>query len=166
MEDFTAHSNWIELALIDLGYHDIFPHVGVNTQIMLDDKRIFPLTTGTFGSLDFVHSLLGEATDKLSQTQIAEVSEGFMATSNQTSSELLSTVMNLLRRLPGLDPSSPEFHDMQSVAREADDLRSQFGIVSEHATIIDADAILLKIYPVLALRDRVMKRSVIDLYTR
>lgn len=30
LEDFTAHSNWVELALRKLGHRDVFCHVGDN----------------------------------------------------------------------------------------------------------------------------------------
>lgn len=59
LEDLSAHSNWVELALIEMGYNQVFPHVGSNTAITLGGKRIFPLVTGTFGGMDFIHSLLG-----------------------------------------------------------------------------------------------------------
>lgn len=59
LEDFPAHSNYVELTLIELGHRDVFPHVGTRSQINLNGRNVFPLTTGTFGGLDFVHSLLG-----------------------------------------------------------------------------------------------------------
>lgn len=59
LEDFPAHSNYVELALIELGHHQVFPQVGLATKVKLGRKEVFPLTTGTFGGLDFVHSLLG-----------------------------------------------------------------------------------------------------------
>jgi hypothetical protein len=59
LEDLSAHSNWVELAMIEMGYNPVFPHVGSNTAITLGGKRIFPLVTGTFGGMDFIHSLLG-----------------------------------------------------------------------------------------------------------
>jgi len=59
LEDLSAHSNWVELALIEMGYHNVFPHVGERTTIHLGGKTIFPLVTGTFGGMDFIHSLLG-----------------------------------------------------------------------------------------------------------
>jgi len=57
-EDFSAHSNYVELALREMGYHSVFPHVGTSTEVNVRGKRIFPLVTGTFGGLDFVISVL------------------------------------------------------------------------------------------------------------
>lgn len=67
LEDFSAHSNWCELSLIRLGYHQVFAHVGDAVKIQTPAGPAPPLVTGTFGGSDFVHSLLGEATDHLSE---------------------------------------------------------------------------------------------------
>lgn len=59
LEDFSAHSNYVELALIEIGEKDVFPHVGRNCQINLRGSRhqVYPLVTGTFGGVDFLHSV-------------------------------------------------------------------------------------------------------------
>lgn len=60
LEDFSAHSNFTELALIELGERDVFPHVGRRTQVELPGVRrpVYPLVTGTFGGVDFLHSVM------------------------------------------------------------------------------------------------------------
>jgi hypothetical protein len=84
MEDFPAHSNFCELALINLGYDQVFAHVGDYVRVQAPNgKSVPPLVTGelykcvpihfpyvhgdlgTFGGDDFQHSLLGEAGDKI-----------------------------------------------------------------------------------------------------
>ena len=62
--DFFAHSNYTELALIELGERDIFPHVGRNTKLRIPGAScsVYPLVTGTFGGVDFLHSVTGEGT--------------------------------------------------------------------------------------------------------
>lgn len=55
--DFAAHSNYLELALRELGEFAVFPHAGVSTQMWIQGKQIFPLTTGTFGGVDLVSLL-------------------------------------------------------------------------------------------------------------
>lgn len=49
MVDFSAHSNFCELVLNELGYREVFPQVGKATSINLNGRNCFPLTTGTFG---------------------------------------------------------------------------------------------------------------------
>lgn len=73
MKDFGAHTNYTELALRELGYHDVFPHCGAATEINIRGHRIFPLVTGTFGAVDFIHSVLGEATDHFTQSEVEEM---------------------------------------------------------------------------------------------
>lgn len=57
LEDFGAHTNYTELALRELGYRDVFPHTGSATEINVKGHRVFPLVTGTFGVVDFLHSV-------------------------------------------------------------------------------------------------------------
>ncbi|KAF2018716.1 Het-C-domain-containing protein [Aaosphaeria arxii CBS 175.79] len=73
MEDFGAHTNYAELVLREIGYHNVFPHVGAATEINLHGKRVFPLVTGTFGGVDFFHSVLGEATDHFTQSEVDQM---------------------------------------------------------------------------------------------
>ncbi|MCJ1425682.1 hypothetical protein MMC29_003582 [Sticta canariensis] len=73
LEDFGAHTNYTELALRELGYKNVFPHTGTATGINLRGQHVFPLVTGTFGTVDFLHSVLGEATDHFAQTEIDQL---------------------------------------------------------------------------------------------
>ena len=57
LEDFGAHTNYAELVLREMGYRDVFPHVGSATEIDLRGHRVYPLVTGTFGVVDFLHSV-------------------------------------------------------------------------------------------------------------
>jgi hypothetical protein len=46
LEDFSAHSNFCELALVQMGY-DVFTHVGDGVRIHAPNgKRVAPLVTG------------------------------------------------------------------------------------------------------------------------
>lgn len=45
-----------------MGHIEVFPHVGDQVRIQAPNgKYVSPLVTGTFGSSDFTHSLLGGA---------------------------------------------------------------------------------------------------------
>jgi hypothetical protein len=110
MEDFGAHSNYTELALRELGYHGVFPHTGANTELNVQGKRIFPLVTGTFGAVDFLHSVLGEATDHFTQSEVDEMRAALDAAQTQQanksrssggSSSDASGLMGLLGQVPG-----------------------------------------------------------------
>ncbi|RDB30692.1 hypothetical protein Hypma_005902 [Hypsizygus marmoreus] len=76
LEDFTAHTNWCELALVSMGHRDVFLHVGDQVRIQAPNgKWVAPIVTGTFGSSDFTHSLLGEANDHLSQASVSDLNK-------------------------------------------------------------------------------------------
>ncbi|KAI0202578.1 heterokaryon incompatibility Het-C [Astrocystis sublimbata] len=68
LEDFAAHSNFVELCLHELGEEQVFPFVGDACRVEVphgfrSKKKVAPIVTGTFGMLDIFHSLLGEADD-------------------------------------------------------------------------------------------------------
>ena len=47
LEDFGAHTNYVELSLRELGYHNVFPHTGTASEIFLiNGTQAFPLVTG------------------------------------------------------------------------------------------------------------------------
>ncbi|KAL8837955.1 MAG: hypothetical protein Q9170_002327 [Blastenia crenularia] len=73
LEDFGAHTSYTELVLREMGHTNVFPHTGAATEINLRGRRVFPLVTGTFGAVDFLHSVLGEATDHFAQTEIDQL---------------------------------------------------------------------------------------------
>ncbi|KAA6407711.1 MAG: hypothetical protein FRX48_08549 [Lasallia pustulata] len=84
LEDFGAHTNYTELALREQGFRDVFPHTGSATEINLQGHRVFPLVTGTFGAVDFLHSVLGEATDHFAQTEVDELNKALGDAQTQT----------------------------------------------------------------------------------
>ena len=88
MADFFAHSNYTELALIEMGERDVFPHVGRRTMMGIQGARgeVFPLVTGTFGGVDFISSLCGEVRLRL----------------------LLTSGVSLLTSRPGIGQAHPE----------------------------------------------------------
>lgn len=45
-----------------MGEEDVFPHVGRNTMLRIPGARreVYPIVTGTFGGVDFLHSVTGE----------------------------------------------------------------------------------------------------------
>jgi hypothetical protein len=99
LEDYSAHSNYVELALVELGEEDVFPHVGRNTRLYVEaaGKEVWPIITGTFGGVDFLHSVCGEFTDKTTQSELQEL-EG--AITNADRSKNKSKIKELLSQLP------------------------------------------------------------------
>ncbi len=45
LEDFGAHTNYTELTLRELGYHNVFALVGSQSMINLQGKQVYPLVS-------------------------------------------------------------------------------------------------------------------------
>lgn len=56
LEDYSAHSNYTELALIELGERGVFPHVGRNTRMELPgvEHEVYPVSS--FNAVPHPHS--------------------------------------------------------------------------------------------------------------
>ena len=97
LEDYLAHSNYTELALIEMGERDVFPHVGRSTRIRLEGANgsVYPIVTGTFGGVDFLHSVTGEVSDKLTQNEIQEL-EGTLQQSQNADTSMLAKLLDMI----------------------------------------------------------------------
>ncbi|KAE8387175.1 heterokaryon incompatibility protein Het-C-domain-containing protein [Aspergillus alliaceus] len=100
LEDYAAHSNYTELSLIELGESNVFPHVGRNTKVELHSAQndIYPIVTGTFGGVDFFHSVLGELSDKVTQSEVQSL-DGVIADS-QSGTPFEGFIQDLLSKIP------------------------------------------------------------------
>ncbi|KAI6081889.1 Het-C-domain-containing protein [Hypoxylon rubiginosum] len=123
LEDFLAHSNYTELALIELGERDIFPHVGHDTKLRIPGARhsVYPCVTGTFGGVDFLHSVTGEVSDKLTQNEIQELEGTLEENSRKNDTSILE---GLLDKIPdgifgGGGDKKQKLEDIQSNAANA-----------------------------------------------
>lgn len=114
LEDFGAHTNYVELALRELGLTNVFPHTGTATMINLRGKHTFPLVTGTFGMVDFFHSVLGEATDHFTQSEINEMDNALGSAQSSQSSSLCKNLINLLSKIPGTSALCAEAEKLQA----------------------------------------------------
>ncbi|KAI9463015.1 heterokaryon incompatibility protein HET-C [Russula earlei] len=123
LEDFTAHSNFCELALVSMGHSDVFVHVGEHVRIQAPDGRyVAPLVTGTFGSSDFLFSLLGEASDHISEASVSDLNKAMDSALSRSASVGRSpadTLRDLLFRLPG-GAGSEMARDMKGIERIRD----------------------------------------------
>jgi hypothetical protein len=160
LEDYAAHSNYVELALIELGEEDVFPHVGSNARFRVQGagKEVYPIVTGTFGGVDFLHSVCGEITDKTTQSELQEL-EG--AISNADRSKNKSKIKDLLSKLPdGIFGGKDE-------AGKADELENNANAAAMgniHITPKEPEAfteqigeLVKQIYPIMEFHDEIMQ---------
>ncbi|KAI5466960.1 heterokaryon incompatibility Het-C [Mariannaea sp. PMI_226] len=178
MEDFSAHSNYCELALRELGYHSVFAHCGTATEINLNGKRVFPLVTGTFGAVDFLHSVIGEATDHFTQAEVDEVdialkNAGGTSNSGSTSRGLFglsapTDFISLVGNLPGvgsgfasqardLKAASDAQERMNHQVMSRDMSRDNTNVVPGMSPNFDPVKVAGQIYPILEFRDKIVK---------
>ncbi|KAJ7439335.1 heterokaryon incompatibility protein HET-C [Mycena latifolia] len=160
LEDFSAHSNFCELALVSMGHTEVFVHVGDQVRIQAPNgKWVAPLVTGTFGGNDFTHSLLGEAGDHLSQASVSDLNKELdkaraaSTTRGGPGSNPSSALRDLLFKLPG-GSGSEMSREMDSIER----IRagpSQGGKRPEDMSPQELHAVL---WQVLSFRDSVVKK--------
>ncbi|KAI9728175.1 MAG: hypothetical protein M1828_004636 [Chrysothrix sp. TS-e1954] len=136
LEDFGAHTNYVELSLRELGYRNVFSHTGTATEIFLPNgKQSFPLVTGTFGGVDFLHSVLGEATDHVTQSEVSEVDEMNKALQDASlqnrsgSGSAISQLTGLMSKVPGTRGLCDEAVDLQRASdAQAFELEASGGV--------------------------------------
>ena len=159
LEDYSAHSNYTELALRELGEYDVFPHVGRRTQINLPGARqpVFPIITGTFGGVDFLHSVMGEFSDKATQSEISEL-EGTMQSSSQSDTSLLQDLLNQVPSgLFGGKDEAGKVDELQANATAAQMQNTHISPRQPEAWTRQLDQIQKEIYPIIEWHDEMMQ---------
>ena len=159
LEDFSAHSNYTELALIELGERQVFPHVGRRTQIGLPETRqsVFPLITGTFGGVDFLHSVMGEVSDKATQSEIQQL-EGTIQQSGQGDSSMLQDLLNQVPSgLFGDQDQAGKANELQANAQAAQMQHTHISPREPEAFTREIEEICEQINPILEWHDEMMQ---------
>lgn len=157
----TLTANYVELALRELGFHHVFPHTGTGTELDVRGRRVFPLVTGTFGAVDFLHSVLGEFTDQITQTEVEQMdlALGDAQLPKESSSrrpggsrqaQVQDQFIGLLNQLPGagggLAHEALRLREMAN-AQEDNNLSSSRGLQDPSAYGGDARATSLPEFP-------------------
>jgi hypothetical protein len=160
LEDFSAHSNYTELALIELGERDIFPHVGDRTQMQVQGARnpVFPIVTGTFGGVDFLHSVMGEFNDKATQSELEEL-EGAISHAKNSDTSLLK---DILSKVPsgvfgGNDDPSSKADELQANSNAAHMENMHISPKEPEEFTKQVNEIMKQIYPIIEFHDNIMK---------
>lgn len=140
-----------------MGYNQVFPHVGSNTQIHIQgaNKRVWPLVTGTFGGTDFIASLLGEATDKLSQTSLTDLNVAVSDAEYQNTDNTFNQLKGFMKMIPTGDASG-NLDKMQQSGQAGKGKTFKLPGMSGNGEEISADQIAKQIYPILEIRDKIM----------
>jgi len=159
LEDYSAHSNYTELALIEMGEREVFPHVGRRTQVELRGARnpVYPCVTGTFGGVDFLHSVMGEFSDKTTQSELQEL-EGTIQQSQNADTSLLQ---DLLDKLPpgilGDSDHKGKADQLQANSQAAQMQNLNISPKEPEEVTRQVNEISKQIYPILEFHDNIVK---------
>ena len=160
LEDYSAHSNYTELALIEMGERDIFPHVGRNARFEIQDarKEVYPIVTGTFGGVDFLHSVCGEITDKTTQSELAEL-EGAITNADRNKNK--SKFKELISQLPdgifGGKDQAGKADELEESANAAAMGNLHVSPKEPEAFTQQVDEMVKQIYPIMEFHDEIMQ---------
>jgi hypothetical protein len=114
------------------------------------------MVTGTFGGVDFIHSLLGEATDHISQTSLTDLNAAITDAQAQDAQSLFRKLKLLVNLVPGVNSDLDTMQqNSQNLANQGNSFYLQG--TSGVGTAVTAGQIANLIYPVLSLRDSIMK---------
>lgn len=166
LEDFSAHSNYCELALAELGEPGVFAHVGARAAVTIHGREVWPLVTGTFGGVDFLHSVLGEVSDKTIQSEVQQLESAMSDAQNtaERDGSQESIIKDLFARL-NLGSAAGSAGSGDDIAAKADELKAKSAAQKEAARNSPwglgsgADDVAREIYPFLEFHDNLMKAS-------
>jgi hypothetical protein len=169
MEDFSAHSNYVELVLREMGFRSVFPHCGTATEMEIGvlpghpgGRRAFPVVTGTFGSVDFAHSVLGEAQDKFSQTEVEEMDNVLAEAHEEQKRSERSGQGSILKDLLGQMSNTgllggDTSRDIERLERDSEAQEMQnMQISNNNKPASNPLETIHRIYPILEFRDKIM----------
>ncbi|KAL8881820.1 MAG: hypothetical protein Q9198_001052 [Flavoplaca austrocitrina] len=160
LEDYSAHSNYTELALIELGERGVFPHVGRRTQITLQEtgRSVFPCVTGTFGGVDFLHSVMGEVSDKATQSEIEELQGTIQSQSGSNNTSMLQDLLNQVPSgLFGGKDEAGKANELQMNAQAAQMQNTHITPREPEAWTRQLEETQKQIYPILEWHDEMMQ---------
>lgn len=160
LEDYSAHSNYTELALIELGVHEVFPHVGRNARFRIQgvNQPVYPIITGTFGGVDFLHSVCGEISDKATQSELQEL-EGAINDADRNKNK--SKIKELLSQLPdgifGGKDQAGKADELEENAQAAQMGNMRITPKEPEAFTQQINELVKQIYPIMEFHDDIMQ---------
>jgi hypothetical protein len=148
LEDVPAHSNFVELVLLRMGHRQVFCHVGDQVRVQSPHGPCPPLVTGTFGGSDFMHSLLGEATDHISEASVTDLQKKIDQARSAPRDGTADNLRDLLFQIPG--------GDGQQLSREMDGV-SDLSRSTKDPMNMSPQELHATLWRILSFRDNVAK---------
>lgn len=141
-----------------MGERDIFPHVGRRTLINLPgvQRQVYPCITGTFGGVDFLHSVMGEFSDKATQSEIQELEGTMTEGSNGDTSLLKELLSSVPAGLFGNKDQAGKADELQQNATAAQMSNMHVSPHQPEAFTRQMQATAKEIYPIIQWHDEIM----------
>jgi len=142
-----------------MGERDVFPHVGRQTQIRLQGAQqpVYPIITGTFGGVDFLHSVMGEFDDKVTQSEISEL-EGTMQNSGSANTSVLQELLSSVPSgLFGGENQAGKVDELQANAAAAQMSHMRVSPRQPEAFTQQMRQVAKEIYPIIQWHDEIMQ---------
>ena len=143
-----------------MGEREVFPHVGRQTQIRLEGAQhpVYPIVTGTFGGVDFLHSVMGEFDDKATQSEIQELA-GTMQNSTRADTSMLKQLLNSLPSgLFGDEDHAGKADELQANAAAAQMSQMHVSPRQPEAFTRQMQQVAKEIYPIIEWHDHLMQQ--------
>jgi len=113
-------------------------------------ERVPPIVTGTFGGADFLHSLMGEATDHISQSSVTDLSEKLKNTNTDESMEALKGILSKFKNSGG-------DNDDEAQANEAENFQQKSKAYNFNPDDVMPPDVQKELYDILKWRDGVYR---------
>lgn len=159
LEDFVAHSNWLELCIQMLGSQmgegmpeaaamtNVFAFTGKAARVRTQRGLVAPLVTGTFGALDLYQTLLGEVDDKISAMSLP----GLQMRMKGPQDSVSITSKALLTLLSGIGAN--DFVDnITSITKSATTKPADWGKLNEAPNLLWE-----QLQPIFRVRDKIVR---------
>ncbi|KAK6338912.1 hypothetical protein TWF696_009713 [Orbilia brochopaga] len=164
LEDFPAHSNYIELCLRELGERGVFPHVGTATELEVKKDQVFPLVTGSFGSVHFLSSVVGGDPNNPNPSELQLLEEQItsaLEADSQHGGEI-KLIKEHFASLPKGLLNEQSIANLDLLEEKSKEKQEQVKTRADDGEPVDLDTTDLydQIYPLLEMHDRVVREIV------
>ena len=122
-------------------------------------RQVYPLVTGTFGGVDFLHSVVGELSDKTSQSELQELEDTMQhSQADQGNNSLLRDLLDQLPAgLIGGGDHSAKMDELQQNAQAAQMQNMQITPRQPEVWAQQLQDVSKQIYPILEWHDEIMQ---------
>ncbi|KAF3913978.1 hypothetical protein ABW21_db0207808 [Orbilia brochopaga] len=164
LEDFPAHSNYVELCLRELGERGVFPHVGTATEVEVKKDQVFPLVTGSFGSVHFLSNVVGgdPMNSNPSELQLLEEQITSALEADSQHGGEINLIKEHFASLPKGLLNEQSIANLDLLEEKSKEKQEQVKTRADDGEPVDLDTTDLydQIYPLLEMHDRVVREIV------